>query len=218
MAEEKRTGGMNVAKYAARTIDSYEKNKRTMPAEDARRVTLSAIPAAQRDESRLKGQDAHQFEMAAFKVGQTTLDIYTERLEHYPAGKARAAAVGIAADFYNDRAEPKQPRGTLDVKAFAARVIDQYVFMAELHGRTAARQSTTYATSTTAEANGVNGTRAARLADASINEYERLGAKGAPHDLARNAAVRKMAERYDEQAYDRAKQRERGRGRGGMER
>jgi hypothetical protein len=66
----------------------------------------------------------------------------------------------------------------------------------------------------TAEANGVNGTRAARVASASINEYERLSAKGAPHDLARNAAARRMAERYDDRAYDRTKQ---GRDRG-MER
>jgi hypothetical protein len=81
---------------------------------------------------------------------------------------------------------------------------------------TVAKQSTVYAVSGTAEAHGVNGTRAARVASASINEYERLSAKGAPHELAKAGAVRAMAERYDQHAQDR--QRQQGRDRGGMER
>jgi hypothetical protein len=139
---------------------------------------------------------------------------YEARLveEGWPARKAHADAARIVRDRFNERGEPRQPHGTLDVKEYARRTIDAYRDRAALVGPAAAKSSTVYAVATTAEANGVNGTRAARVASASISEYERLGAKGAPHDLARNAAARRMAERYDQHAQDRQRQQGRDRG------
>ena len=60
---------------------------------------------------------------------------------------------------------------------FAARTIEQYRFQAGFHGQAAAKSMVVYDAAANVEANGVNGTLAARVATAAVNEYDRLGAK-----------------------------------------
>jgi hypothetical protein len=169
---------MDVAKYAGWVIDGYGGNKKHMDAEAARRVTLSAASSVQAEESGLKGRGAHRLESSAYQVGKSVLGNYADRVEEgYPAGEARAMAVRAAAGYYNERGEPKQAYGTVNVKEFSAGTIDEYRGRAAIDGAASARQSSTrIAAENAAVGNGVNYVRASKLADASVSgDQPRLG-------------------------------------------
>ena len=204
---------MDVAAFAGRTVDAYEDNRRHMGAEDARRVALILASSAQREESGLRGKEAGRFEGSAYKVGRSVLDTYDARIEEgFPAREARSEAVRVAAGFYNDRGEPRQPYGTLDVREFSARTIEEYRGRAAIDGARPARQSSTrYAAENVAVGNGVNYVRAGKLADASVNRYEAKVARGMEPDRARDETAREMAKRFDERAHDRERRTQRSR-------
>lgn len=215
-AQRDRAGALDIPSYAGRVLDTYQANREVMDAGAARQRTLSVVPAMVAAEKGLSGADAQRVEAAAAKVGQSVIAHYEARLaDDFSPRRARAEAIIGAAGHYDGKGEPRQREGTMDVKAFAARTIEQYRFQAGFHGQAAAKSMVVYDAAANVEANGVNGTLAARVATAAVNEYDRLGAKGATHELARDAAARKTAERYDEKGQDRTKL-ERGRDRGGL--
>jgi hypothetical protein len=126
-------------------------------------------------------------------------------------GLSGLEAMGAAAKVAADRVGGNY--GTMDVKDVAGRAIDEFRRDNGRHGAdpTTARNGASMAVANTEASNGVNYARAARVAGSAVAEYARLLAKGASHDLARNAAARKTAERYDQQGIDRQRQQARGR-------
>jgi|SRR5690349_2108448 len=135
----------------------------------------------------------------------------------YEAGRDRGLsgleALGAAAKMAADRQGGDRPYGAMDVRDVAGRAIAEYGRGNGRHGAdpTTARNGASMAVANTEASTGANYARAARVAGSAIAEYDRLLAKGAKHDLARSAAVRKTAERYDRQGIDRQRQQARGR-------